>query len=91
MGFGKYLRLILAYKNMSISDLATLMGTSQQNISNKIRRDNFTEKDIQLISEKLGVKAGLKIVVDRTFIIDEFGSIDKVERPPIKLNKLKKD
>ena len=39
---------------MSITDLADKLGTSRQNLNNKLARDNFVEKDLHEIAEAIG-------------------------------------
>lgn len=41
---------------MTITDLATAIGTSRQNLTNKLNRDNFSEKELQQIAEALGCR-----------------------------------
>ncbi|MCR5199626.1 MAG: helix-turn-helix domain-containing protein [Saccharofermentans sp.] len=48
------IRILLSRKNMTISDLARALDTTQSNISGKLRRDNFSEKDLQEIAGILG-------------------------------------
>lgn len=48
------IRIILKRKNMSITDLADKLGTSRQNLNNKLARDNFVEKDLHEIAEAIG-------------------------------------
>ncbi len=36
--------------------LATLIGTTNQNLSNKLTRDNFSEKELKQIAEALGCR-----------------------------------
>ena len=42
--------------NISESELARRMGISPQNLHNKMKRDNFTENDLQEIAAALGLK-----------------------------------
>jgi len=42
--------------NLSESELARRMGVSPQNLHNKMKRDNFTETDLQEIAEALGLR-----------------------------------
>ena len=56
--------------NLSESELARRMGISPQNFHNKMKRDNFTETDLQEIAEALGLR------LEITFIDPETG--DKV-------------
>lgn len=39
---------------MTIADLVTAIGTTSQNLSNKLARDNFSEKELQQIAEAFG-------------------------------------
>ncbi|NLO10350.1 MAG: transcriptional regulator [Clostridiales bacterium] len=52
---------------MTMSELADKMETTPQNLSNKLNRDNFTEKEMKTMSTALGCK------LDITFTIDETG------------------
>jgi len=53
---GEKLRILIKRKKVTISELATLIETSNQNLSNKLTRDNFSEKELQQIAEALGCK-----------------------------------
>ena len=53
MGMANKIRVILIEKNMKIKDLAVLLGSSSSNLSNKLKNDNFTEKELQKIAEAL--------------------------------------
>lgn len=53
MGMANKIRVILIEKNMKIKDLAALLGSSGSNLSNKLKNDNFTEKELQKIAEAL--------------------------------------
>ncbi|MFW5651891.1 MAG: helix-turn-helix domain-containing protein [Acetivibrio ethanolgignens] len=57
--------MILAYKEMNISSLADKLETSRPNLSQKFKRDNFSEKEMQEIADALN--CDLKInFVDRS-------------------------
>lgn len=56
MVMSKKIKILLAEKDLTLSELAEKIGTSQPNLSNKIQRDNFSEKDLMKIAEALGVK-----------------------------------
>lgn len=51
---GEKIRILLRRKKITISDLADMVGTSRQNLTNKLNRDNFSEKELQQIAEVLG-------------------------------------
>ena len=53
---GEKIRILLRRKKITISDLANMVGTSRQNLTNKLNRDNFSEKELQQIAEALGCK-----------------------------------
>lgn len=53
---GEKIRILLRRKKITISDLADMVDTSRQNLTNKLSRDNFTEKELQQIAEVLGCK-----------------------------------
>lgn len=48
---GEKIRILLKRKKMTISELATVIGTSNQNLSNKLTRDNFSEQELHKIAE----------------------------------------
>ncbi len=41
---GEKIRILIKRKKITISELANLIGTTNQNLSNKLTRDNFSEK-----------------------------------------------
>lgn len=53
---GEKIRILLRRKKITISDLANMVNTSRQNLTNKLNRDNFSEKELQQIAEALGCK-----------------------------------
>ncbi|EQB86620.1 transcriptional regulator with XRE-family HTH domain [Clostridium punense] len=53
---GEKIRILIKRKKITISELANLIGTTNQNLSNKLTRDNFSEKELQQIAEVLGCK-----------------------------------
>lgn len=61
------IRILLIKRRMTMSELANKMETTPQNLSNKLNRDNFTEKEMKTMSAALGCK------LDITFTIDETG------------------
>ena len=56
MGMSKKIKVLLAEKEMTLSELAAKIDTTQPNLSNKLNRDNFSEKDLIKIAEALNVK-----------------------------------
>lgn len=53
---GEKIKVLLHRKNMSVQDLAELLGQSRQNINTKLKKDNFSEQDLKKIAEVLEVE-----------------------------------
>ncbi|MFJ8515558.1 helix-turn-helix domain-containing protein [Lysinibacillus xylanilyticus] len=53
-----------ALKEITLSKLAEKIGTSQPNLSNKLKRDNFSEKELNQIAEVLEVKYEANFVLE---------------------------
>lgn len=47
------IKTILLERNMTIKELAGKIGISPNNLSNKLSRDNFSEKDLHDIADAL--------------------------------------
>lgn len=60
--FAKLVKHSLVEKDLKVSDLARLLNTSYQNLDQKLKRDNFSEKEMRQISEVLGLD--LKIILE---------------------------
>ncbi|WP_317856039.1 helix-turn-helix transcriptional regulator [Chakrabartyella piscis] len=63
------IRILLIKRKMTMSELADKIETTPQNLSNKLSRDNFNEKEMHAIAKALGCK------LDVTFEIDETGEM----------------
>ncbi|MCI8362219.1 MAG: helix-turn-helix transcriptional regulator [Clostridia bacterium] len=63
MSMSKKIKQLLIEKDTTITKLATLLGTKPQNLTNKLSRDNFTEKDLQEIAKVLDCKYEAKFIV----------------------------
>ena len=64
MGMVEKIRILLVKRgNMSEAELARRLEDSPQNFNAKMKRDNFTEKDLQRIAEVLNCtfKAGFTL------------------------------
>lgn len=64
---GEKIKVILNRRNMTISQLAEKTGQSRQNMSNKMGRDNFTEKDV------IEIAKALNCTYDITFTMNDTG------------------
>ncbi len=51
LGMSIKVKMLLAAREMTVKDLAERIGTSSQNMTAKLRRDNLTEKDLKQIAE----------------------------------------
>ena len=58
------IKMLLASKDMTISELAEKMGTTQPNLSAKLKRDNFSEKELNQIAEVLEVQYESNFVLE---------------------------
>lgn len=59
--FTKIIKHSLIEKNLKVSDLARLLNTSYQNLDQKLKRDNFSEKEMQEIADALNMKLLLEL------------------------------
>ncbi|WP_369814337.1 helix-turn-helix domain-containing protein [Lysinibacillus sp. FJAT-14745] len=50
------MKVLLNRKDMSVQDLAELLGQSRQNINTKLKKENFSEQDLRKISNVLEVE-----------------------------------
>lgn len=55
MGMAVKVKMLLAAKGMTVTDLAREMGTTHQNIAAKLKRDNLAERDLEEIAKICGV------------------------------------
>lgn len=69
MSMSKKIKQLLIEKDTNITQLANLLNTKPQNLTNKLSRDNFSEKDLIKIAEVLGCKYDAKFIIE-----DEFGN-----------------
>lgn len=48
------IRAIIGLKETNITNLANAMGTSRQNLTSKLKRNNFNESELRRIADILG-------------------------------------
>ncbi|WP_342472354.1 helix-turn-helix transcriptional regulator [Metasolibacillus sp. FSL H7-0170] len=60
----KKIKMLIVEKDMTLSELAEKMGTSQPNLSKKLKRDNFNEKELNQIAQVLGIKFEANFVLN---------------------------
>ena len=62
MNIEKEIRKILLDEDIEIKELASRLNTSQQNISAKLKRNNFTVKDVGKILNVLGYELKIEFI-----------------------------
>ena len=50
---GEKIKIIMGRRNITVSALAELLGTTRQNLTNKFTRDNFSVNELMEIAAKL--------------------------------------
>lgn len=50
---GEKIKVLIDRRGITITELAKRLGTSRQNMTNKFSRDDFSEKELMAIAEKL--------------------------------------
>ncbi len=50
------IKILLIKENTSVKELAERLNTTPQNLTNKFKRDNFSEKELLAIAEALNVE-----------------------------------
>ena len=62
MNIEQEIRKILLDEDIEIKELARRLNTSQQNMSAKLKRNNFTTKDIEKILDVLGYELKIEFI-----------------------------
>jgi transcriptional regulator with XRE-family HTH domain len=50
---GEKIRILLKRRNITIIELSNRLGTTNQNMANKLKRDNFSMSELDAIAEAL--------------------------------------
>ena len=66
LSVGEKIRVILNRRGMSQAALAERVGMTRQNLSNKLTRNNFSEKEIRAIAEALDCTYEVKLTMRDT-------------------------
>lgn len=53
VGMSEKIKIVLVKRKKSVTDLAKALNTSSQNLSNKLRNDNFREEELREIADIL--------------------------------------
>lgn len=64
---GEKIKIILNRRKMTLAELAERTGQSRQNMSNKMSRDNFSEKEIYEIAK------ALDCTFENSFVMNDTG------------------
>lgn len=62
----KKIKVLLAEREMTMTDLAKKLGTSKSNLSNKMKRNNFSEKELKEIAEALNCDYDISFIMRDT-------------------------
>ena len=67
MNMTEKIRILLIKKgNKSITDLAKLLNTTPQNISGKMKRNNFSVNELEEIAQALGCEYKSSFIIKET-------------------------
>ncbi len=60
------IKIIMRRKGITVTELSELTGQTRQNLSNKFSRNNFSEKDIELLAEAIGCSVEISFTDQKT-------------------------
>lgn len=64
VGVARKIRMLVAANEITVKDLAFRLETSQSNMANKLKRDNFSEKELEDIAKVLGAKVEINFILE---------------------------
>jgi DNA-binding Xre family transcriptional regulator len=67
LSMSEKIKIVLIKRKMAITTLAKKLGTSPQNLSGKLTRDNFSERELREIA------AALDCTLNTSFIMNDTG------------------
>lgn len=62
----KQIRMAMILKEISVNELAKRLNTSPSNMTNKFKRDNFSEKELTEIAHALDCKLDIALIDNDT-------------------------
>ena len=68
MTIEKKIKMLLAYTGVSQADLARLIGTSPQNLNQKMKRNSLTFDEMEKIAHAIGAEWRAEFVIDGKII-----------------------
>lgn len=86
LSFGEQIKILLKRKNMTIQDLAALYEQqtgnkmSRQNLTQRLKRDNFPEQDMHIFAALLGYRVSIQMT-PVTVQLPEFVRTEPVQAP----------
>lgn len=66
MTVGEKIKVLMKRRGMNMTTLAEATDQTRQNLSNKMSRDNFSEKDIELMAKALGCTVSIVFEMEDT-------------------------
>ena len=66
MSVAKKIKLLLVERDMTMTDLAEKLNTGKSNLSQKMQRDNFSEKELKEIAEVLNCDYNIIFIMNDT-------------------------
>ena len=67
MSIAEKIRILLVKSgNISESELARRLGTSPQNLHGKMKRDNFSQRELEAIAKALGCTVSVVFTINDT-------------------------
>ncbi len=66
LSMGEKISIILKRRKMTLAQLAEMLEQSRQNMSNKMKRDNFSEKELYKIAEALNCTFTASFIMNDT-------------------------
>lgn len=64
MGVARKIKMLVAANEITVKELAVRLETSQSNMANKLKRDNFSEKELEEIANVLGAKVEISFILE---------------------------
>jgi transcriptional regulator with XRE-family HTH domain len=71
LSMAEKIRILLRRKNVTIVELSTRLGTTNQNLANKFKRDNFSIKELDDIAKALDCEF-------EGYFVDNDANIDRI-------------
>lgn len=54
LSFVEQYKILLERENKTVTDVANIIGTTRQNLNQKLNRNNLCEKDMELLADAIG-------------------------------------